>query len=114
MIANLQQSAACNAMHGLEARLARWLLHARDRYGHDRLPLTQEFLSQMLGVRRTTVSLAAHTLQQAGLVKYSRGKIELLDRAALEAISCECYSTVRRNIGLIVQTAKSAVLTTNE
>jgi CRP-like cAMP-binding protein len=114
MIANLQQSAACNAMHGLEARLARWLLHARDRYDHDRLPLTQEFLSQMLGVRRTTVSLAAHTLQQAGLVKYSRGKIELLDRAGLEAVSCECYSTVRRNVGLIVQTAKSAVLTTDQ
>jgi CRP-like cAMP-binding protein len=108
MTANLQQSAACNAMHGLESRLARWLLHARDRYDDDRLPLTQEFLSQMLGVRRTTVSLAAHTLQQAGLVRYRRGKIELTDRAGLEAVSCECYDTVRRNVELIVQSARTA------
>ena len=108
VIANLQQSAACNAMHPIEERLARWLLHARDRYQADAMPLTQEFISMMLAVRRTTVSLAAHALQNAGLIKYRRGKIEITDRKALEAQSCECYGTVRRNVNLIVQTAKLA------
>jgi CRP-like cAMP-binding protein len=108
MMANLQQSAACNAIHGLEARLARWLLHARDRNEDDTLPLTQEFLSMMLGVRRTTVSLAAHTLQESGLIRYRRGKVDLLDREGLEQLSCECYGTIRRNIELIIQTAKLA------
>ena len=108
MTANLQQSAACNAIHPLEARLARWLLHARDCFDSDHLPLTQEHLAMMLGVRRTTVSLSAHTLQQAGLVAYRRGKLELTDREGLEAASCECYRTLRRNIELIIQTAKLA------
>lgn len=102
MTANLQQSAACNALHGLEARLARWLLHAHDRHDSDKLPLTQEFLSQMLGVRRTTVSVAAKALQKAGLVRYRRANIEI-DRAGLEALSCECYGAVRRNVELILQ-----------
>jgi CRP-like cAMP-binding protein len=108
LTANLQQAAACNAMHPLESRLARWLLHARDRFDSDALPLTQEFLSQMLGVRRTTVSLAAHALQKAGLIRYRRGKIELLDRDGLEAVSCECYQAVRGNVDLIVKTARAA------
>jgi CRP-like cAMP-binding protein len=108
VIANLQQSAACNAMHSVEERLARWLLHARDRYESDELPLTQEFVSMMLGVRRTTVSLAAHALQNAGLVRYRRGKLGITDREALEAVSCECYGAVRRNVELIIQTAKLA------
>jgi CRP-like cAMP-binding protein len=107
MIANLQQSAACNALHGLDARLARWLLHAYDRYEGDSLPLTQESLSRMLGVRRTTVSVAAHALQAAALVRYRRGKIELTDRAGLEATACECYRTMRDNVELIVQSVRS-------
>jgi CRP-like cAMP-binding protein len=98
MVANLQQSAACNAIHGLEARLARWLLHARDRYESDELPLTQEFLAEMLGVRRTTVSLTAQILQNAGILKYRRGNLVIVDRAGLEAVSCECYSAVKENI----------------
>jgi CRP-like cAMP-binding protein len=102
LVANLQQSAACNAIHELEARLARWLLHARDRHDADTLPLTHEFLSQMLGVRRTTVTFAARTLQSAGLIRYRRGLIEILDRGALEAVSCECYGAVRRNIARIL------------
>jgi len=102
LVANLQQSAACNAMHGLEARLARWLLHARDRHDSDTLPLTQEFLSEMLGVRRTTVTLAARMLQNAGVICYRRGHIEILDREGLEAVSCECYGVVRRNIARIL------------
>jgi CRP-like cAMP-binding protein len=108
MTTNLQQSAACNAIHPIETRLARWLLHARDRYESDRLPLTQEFLSMMLGVRRTTVSLTAQTLQNAGMIRYRRGAIELTDRKALEAMSCECYHTVRRNISMIMETATRA------
>ena len=108
MTANLQQSAACNAMHDVEPRLARWLLHARDRYDSDQLPLTQEFLSMMLGVRRTTVSLAAKTLQRAGLIEYRRGKIGITDRDGLQQVSCECHGAVRRNIDLIIETAKLA------
>ena len=106
VIANLQQSAACNAVHPIEERLARWLLHARDRYQTDALPLTQDFISMMLAVRRTTVSLAAHTLQTAGLIRYRRGKVEVIDRKGLEAVSCECYGSVRHNIDLIIQMAK--------
>jgi Crp-like helix-turn-helix protein len=102
----LQQSAACNAMHPIEKRLARWILHARDRYQSDALPLTQEFISMMLAVRRTTVSLAAHALQNTGLIRYRRGKIEIADREGLEAVSCECYGAVRHNIELIIQTAE--------
>lgn len=98
---NLQQSAACNALHGLEHRLARWLLHSRDRYDSNELPLSHAFLSQMLGVRRTTVSLAAHTLQKAGLVSYRRGNIAITDRKGLEAVSCDCYRMVRTNIAAI-------------
>jgi|SRR6185312_1719371 len=108
MTANLQQSAACNAIHPVEARLARWLLHARDRYSRDELPLTQEFLSMMLGVRRTTVSLAATALQNLQLVRYRRGKIEIKDREGLKAVACECYDAVRRNIDIIVANAKLA------
>lgn len=108
MTANLQQSAACNAVHPVESRLARWLLHARDRYDSNGLPLTQEFLAMMLGVRRTTVSVTAATLQNQGLIHYRRGKVELTDRAGLEAVACECYRTVQHNIGLIVATARLA------
>ena len=108
MAVNLQQSAACNALHGLESRLARWLLHCHDRIDSDDLPLAHEFLSQMLGVRRTTVTLAAHTLQQAGTISYHRGKIKITDRSALETISCECYLMVKRNIALITAMAQAA------
>jgi CRP-like cAMP-binding protein len=93
----VQQSAGCNALHTLETRLCRWLLQTRDRNDSDNLPLTQEFLAQMLGVRRTTLTLVARELQSAGLIKYSRGKIEILDRAGLEATACECYKTVQRH-----------------
>ena len=91
LVANVQQAAACNALHGIESRLARWLLHARDRFDSDTLPLTQEFLSEMLGVRRSTVTLAARVLQGSGLVRYRRGKIQIVDRERLSATSCECY-----------------------
>lgn len=89
------QTAACNARHTLDERLARWLLSARDRLDSDEMPLTQEFLSMMLAVRRSGVTVAAGTLQQAGIIRYRHGRITLLDRDALEATSCECYRIVR-------------------
>jgi CRP-like cAMP-binding protein len=93
LFAQAQQSAACNASHSAEARMCRWLLRMRDLAG-ERLRLTQQFLGQMMGVRRSTVSLAANTLQRAGLIKYRRGNIEILDVEGLREAACECYATV--------------------
>jgi CRP-like cAMP-binding protein len=95
LFAQAQQSAACNASHTVEARLARWLLRSRDLSGSDTLALTQEFLADMLGVRRSSVSPVAVTLQRAGLIRYSRGHIEILDLEGLRNASCECYGTVK-------------------
>lgn len=89
------QSTACNRLHPVEARLARWLLMTRDRVGGDDLSLTQQILSEMLGVRRPSVTLAAQALQASGLVRYRRGRVTVLDRAGLEDASCECYRVVR-------------------
>lgn len=94
--AQTQQTAACNALHSVDARLCRWLLMTHDRVGSDQLPLTQEFLGLMLGVQRTTVSRVASGLQAAGLVRYSRGQIQVIDRRGLEAQACECYQSVRQ------------------
>lgn len=93
-LGQVSQSVACNRLHPLEERCARWLLMMQDRAG-DQFPITHEFLSNMLGVRRATVTVAAGILQKAGLIRYSRGKMTVLDRAGLEAASCECYGTVR-------------------
>ncbi|HRF09637.1 MAG TPA: Crp/Fnr family transcriptional regulator [Xanthobacteraceae bacterium] len=90
-----QQSTACNALHEARPRLCRWLLQTRDRLDSDMVALTQEFLAQMLGVRRTTVTELARGLQSKGLVRYKRGKIEILDRPGLEACACECYDALR-------------------
>jgi CRP-like cAMP-binding protein len=90
-----QQSAACNATHTVEARLARWLLRSRDLQGSDDLVLTQEFLGQMLGVRRTSVSVVANTFQQAGFIRYSRGHIRIVNLEGLRETACECYHTVK-------------------
>ena len=92
--AQAQQSAACFATHQVEARLCRWLLRARDLSESDYLPFTQEYLGGMLGVRRTSVTAVAHTLQEAGLIKYARGKIQILDADALQESACECYGSV--------------------
>jgi hypothetical protein len=108
MAANLQQCAACNALHGVESRLARWLLHASDRFVSDDMPLSNEFLAQMLGTRPTTVSLAAHTLQAAGVIAYKRVKVQIRNREALESISCDCYNAVRRNVELIAKSARTS------
>ena len=95
LFAQSQQSAACNASHSVEARMCRWLLRMRDLAAAADLMLTQEFLAQMLGVRRPSASLVANTLQKAGLIKYRRGNIRLLDIAGLNDGSCECYGTVK-------------------
>jgi CRP-like cAMP-binding protein len=90
-----QQAAACNALHGAEARLSRWLLQTSDIIGGGVVPLTQEHLSQMLGVRRTTVTAIARDLQRAGFIRYSRGRIEISDREKLRKFACECYDVLR-------------------
>ena len=90
------RTAACNGRHDIPQRLARWLLMAHDRSGADTYPKTHEFLSMMLGVRRAGISVAAGTLQKAGLIRYTAGKITITDRAGLENASCECYGVTRR------------------
>ena len=95
LFAQAQQSTACMANHEVDARLCRWLLRARDLSGSDHLPFTQEFLAEMLGVRRTSVTTVARTLQEAGMVKYTRGKIEILDVEGLREGACECYEKVK-------------------
>lgn len=97
MLAQVMQSVACNTLHPVEARLARWILMCHDRTRGDFVPLTQAFLAQMLGVQRTTVSAAAQELQSAGLIAYSRGRITVHDRPGLERASCECYAASRRH-----------------
>ena len=87
----LEQSAACNALHRAEQRFAKWLLRSHDRVETDTINLTQEYLASMLGSQRTTVNEAAQGLQKAGAIAYSRGRIRVLDRAALERVACECY-----------------------
>ncbi len=94
MFTLVSQSAACNRLHSLEERCARWILMTHDRVDADTFPLTQEFLSTMLGVRRPSVTVAAGILQKAGFISYSRGKMTVVDRAALEASACECYKII--------------------
>lgn len=94
LFAQAQQSTACMANHAVEARLCRWLLRARDLSGSENVPFTQEFLAQLLGVRRSTVTTVALTLQAAGLIAYSRGKIQIADVEGLRELTCECYEAV--------------------
>jgi CRP-like cAMP-binding protein len=94
-MALVQQTAGCNALHHVEKRLCRWLLQTHDRCDSDVVALSQEFLSEMLGVQRTSVTAIAKGLQTAGLIKYRRGRIDIVDRAGLEKKSCECYEITR-------------------
>jgi CRP-like cAMP-binding protein len=89
----IMQATACNAVHSVEQRLARWLLLAHDRIGQNEFPLTQEFVAMMLGASRPSVTIVAGTLQKAGLITYRRGRLAIVDRERLEAASCECYQT---------------------
>jgi CRP-like cAMP-binding protein len=91
----LEQIAACNKLHEAEERLARWLLMARDRADQDTMTMTQEFLADMLGTRRTTVTLVAGSLQQRGLIEYKRGKIKIVDRKGLAGAACDCYRVTK-------------------
>jgi CRP-like cAMP-binding protein len=92
------QIAACNRLHGVEERLARWILMTSDRISTEPLPLTQEFLSQMLGTRRASVTVAAGILQKAGLISYIRGSVKILDRNRLQDAACECYEILQRQL----------------
>jgi CRP-like cAMP-binding protein len=110
LLAQVQQTAACNALHNLEERLARWLLQASDRTDNPKLPLTQDFISQMLAVRRTTVTVIAGKLQQAGLIRYHRGSIEIVDRLKLEEAACECYRTISRRTDAVFRPPQTALV----
>jgi CRP-like cAMP-binding protein len=92
------QIAACNRLHDVEERLARWILMTQDRVSAKELPLTQEFLSLMLGTRRSSVTIAAGTLQKAGLISYTRGSITVLNRKKLEEAACDCYGIVQQQL----------------
>jgi CRP-like cAMP-binding protein len=102
------QSTACNTLHRAEHRLCRWLLLTQDRLGSDVLPLTQEHLAIMLGVQRTTITAVASQLQERGTISYSRGKIRVLDRAALEACACECYVAIQRGATMMLGERETA------
>ena len=102
-LVQVTQSVLCNRLHEVEARLARWLLTSADRMESESLNLTQEFLAQMLGVQRSTVTVAAGELQRAGLIGYSRGKIHILDRAKLAKAACECYQIVSSSYKRVLQ-----------
>ena len=96
LLAQSQQSTACQALHPVETRAARWLMQCRRRLGSNDIRLTQEFFGQMLGVQRTTINLVERTLQTAGLIQIGRGRISILDAKGLEAVSCDCYERIEK------------------
>jgi len=102
LLAQTLQSVACNATHSVEARCCRWILSTRDRWASDELPLTHEFLAEMLGVQRSTVSAVTRALHGAGLINQSRGVITIVDRSGLEATACECYEIIRRKFSQLL------------
>jgi CRP-like cAMP-binding protein len=102
LVGFIMQSTACNAVHTVEQRLARWLLMAQDRMGTDEFPLTQEFVAMMLGATRPTVTVVAGMLQKAGLITYHRGRITVLDRKKLESASCECYRVATKLLRAVI------------
>jgi CRP-like cAMP-binding protein len=102
LVVQISLSAACNAVHHLNQRCARWLLQTHDRVDSDTFGLTQEYLGVMLGVQRPSVSIAQQTLQAAGCITYKRGSITIVDREALEAAACPCYEMIRREYSRLV------------
>src|SRR5579863_5598840 len=109
LLSQVQQAVACNALHSTEERMCRWLLMMHDRAEGEPLPYTHEFLSHMLGANRKSVTLAAQSLQNAGLISYRRGKIQVLDRPGLEKASCECYVLVRERFDAFLVPPSTAV-----
>jgi CRP-like cAMP-binding protein len=109
-LVQVSQSVLCNRMHEVDARLARWLLTSADRMESESLNLTQEFLAQMLGVQRSTVTVAAGELQRAGIIGYSRGKINILDRAQLTKVACECYAIVSSSYERVLKSGPNGSL----
>ncbi|MDP2713417.1 Crp/Fnr family transcriptional regulator [Rheinheimera sp.] len=102
LITQMAQTAVCNRHHSIDQQLCRWLLLSMDRLSHNHLTMTQEFIGNMLGVRREGVTQAASKLQQLGAISYSRGLIKVLDRARLEALSCECYGVVKKETDILL------------
>jgi CRP-like cAMP-binding protein len=98
LFGQISQAAACNRLHTNEERLSRWLLMSHARVGVDDFAITHEFLGQMLGSRRATVTLSAGILQAAGLIRYRRGHVSILDREGLESVACECYGSIKREL----------------
>jgi CRP-like cAMP-binding protein len=109
LFSQVAQAAACNRMHPIEERCARWLLMTHDRVGANHFMLTQDFLAQMLGVRRPSVSVAASMLQKAGLISYSRGLVVIADRPGLEAASCICYRVIRDEFERLIRPAAAGL-----
>ncbi len=108
LFGQIAQAAACNRLHTNEERLSRWLLMSHDRVGADEFSITHEFLGQMLGSRRATVTLSAGLLQAAGLIRYHRGRLTILDRAALEEVACECYAAIKTELDGALSASVSA------
>jgi CRP-like cAMP-binding protein len=106
LLAQTMQSVACNALHAIDARLCRWLLTTHDRVDSDEIALTQEYLAEMLGVQRTTVSGVARVLQERGMISYTRGRMVILDRAAIEQCACECYHSVQNHFRAVLPEAR--------
>ena len=102
----IAQAAACNRLHSNEERLGRWLLMSHDRVGTDEFEITHELLGQILGSRRAAVSLSAESLRSAGLIRYHRGRVTIVDRAGLEAVACECYQAITTELDGVVQRAQ--------
>ena len=106
LFGQISQAAACNRLHSNEERLSRWLLMSHDRVGTETFPITHEFLGQMLGSRRATVTLSAGILQAAGLIRYHRGRVTIVDRDGLESVSCECYGVIKAALDRVIESAE--------
>ncbi|MGH6801349.1 MAG: Crp/Fnr family transcriptional regulator [Methylocella sp.] len=109
LLAQIQQTVACNSMHTTQERMCRWLLMMHDRAGRENLSYTHEFLAHMLGADRKSVTLSAQSMQAAGLIGYSRGTIQIIDRPGLEKRVCECYAVVQARFGAFLQPPPTAV-----
>jgi CRP-like cAMP-binding protein len=107
LFGQIAQAAACNRLHSNDERLARWLLMQQDRVGCAQFTITQDFVGQLLGVRRSTVSVSASLLQRDGAIRYSRGHVTIIDRELLESASCECYATIKAELDRVVSLAVS-------